>query len=115
MEIFSTWIVKNGYVIQKGGVIIPAGEHSLNIYSYNGIESINIESAPTLYLEDISGDIISAYKYENSFHVEYQSKGRCYITLSQKPQAVEVDGRIITARVQQIGHKSYVNMGPCKL
>ncbi|MGE5678031.1 MAG: hypothetical protein ACM3ZR_08250, partial [Pseudomonadota bacterium] len=66
------------------GVILPGGEHKLDV-QYT-------ENASEIFIENVNGEI-SDVSLNKSISFSYSSRGRFYMVVNRKPAQVEIDGQ----------------------
>ncbi len=68
-------------------VVIPEGEHTISMRP--GTAS---STGSAMNIEGINGGILQAERSGDGLRFTYQSRGRCYVTLSRRPSIVRCDG-----------------------
>ncbi len=80
--------------VSRGGVLIPGGEHHIKIETAQDHNRLHIES--------VNGEV-SEVSWEEDIRFSYSSQGRFYMTLSQKPKQVKVDGIVLENELLENG------------
>lgn len=81
--------------ISKQGVIIPGGEHKLQIQ-----DTVNNAK---LFIESINGEISNATQSE-SISFSYNSEGRLYMIVNKEPSKIEIDENIFQTEIRENGN-----------
>jgi hypothetical protein len=92
----------------KEGITIPKGEH---VVSFGQLTEKSGRSRNSLYLSDISDELISCTRSNDGIRMVYQSPARCFITCSRRPTGVKVDGTDLFLPGLNSG-KGYVIIAP---
>lgn len=74
--------------VSARGIIIPGGEHKLEVQ--------HTENDSEFFIESVNGEI-SDVSQDKSISFCYTSKGRFYIVVSRKPSKIEIDGQSFKA------------------
>ncbi len=78
------WIARD-----ESGVLMPAGEHTLRF-------SDEDSPGPSLRLETITGELLSARREGQQYVVEYASRPRCALGFNRRPVSILIDGSPVT-------------------
>jgi len=97
------------YCAEKGGVLIPAGEHTLSFARTQSswFDASQLET----YLLSISGELLGAQRVRRGLDIEYDSSARCAMIFSKLPYKTYVDEK--SYRVTAIrGDDGYTILAP---
>jgi hypothetical protein len=81
-------------------VLIPVGAHTV----YTRPQAENTDSN-TLRIESVSGTVLGAEWRGKRVILNYESRGRCYVTLNRPPATVRCDGASGLGKVLSNGPK----------
>jgi hypothetical protein len=81
-------------------VIVPAGEHSLQVQA-----DAQRQEAASLRVEDISAEILSAVRNGQGLVLEYTSEGRATLVLNRAFSSLQLDGLDASSVPQRVGTK----------
>lgn len=82
--------------VSARGIIIPGGEHKLEVQ--------DTENDSDLFIESVNGEISDVIQGEHTSFC-YSSEGRFYMIINRKPSQIEIDGHKFNPVVIEIGGK----------
>ncbi len=68
-------------------VLLPAGTHTISL------RPLPATAAPTLRLEALNAELLSASRQPAGCAFSYRSQGRCYVTLNAPAKTIRIDGK----------------------